>query len=64
MGTTTDLNVVTVICPNLGCGRTVSAPTAARGKSVRCPHCNAAFRVPGGVALPAEPESVRPKRKE
>lgn len=62
MGTVTDQNLVTMICPNLGCGRTVSAPTSARGKSVRCPHCNAAFRVPGGALAPPAPDS-QPKPK-
>lgn len=44
---------VTMICPNLACGRTVSAPDAARGKVVRCTHCQQIFMVP----LPAAPAS-------
>lgn len=37
---------VTMICPNLKCGRTVVAPDNLRGKVVRCVHCETAFMVP------------------
>lgn len=37
---------ISMICPNLGCGKAISAPASARGKIVRCPYCNAPFRVP------------------
>ncbi len=37
---------VTMICPNLKCGRTVVAPDNARGKVVRCAHCQQLFMVP------------------
>ena len=37
---------VTMICPNLKCGRTVIAPDKARGKVVRCSHCEQLFMVP------------------
>lgn len=37
---------VTMICPNLKCGRTVTAPESARGKVVRCAHCQSYFLVP------------------
>ena len=37
---------VTMICPNLKCGQTVVAPDSARGKIVRCVHCQQLFMVP------------------
>jgi hypothetical protein len=37
---------VTMICPNLSCRKTVVVPESARGKLVRCAHCNQLFRVP------------------
>ncbi|HMQ15409.1 MAG TPA: hypothetical protein PKC49_05485 [Phycisphaerae bacterium] len=37
---------VTMICPNLNCGRTVTTPSSNRGRTARCPYCNALFRVP------------------
>lgn len=46
-----------MICPNLKCGRTVVAPDSARGKVVRCVHCNSTFIVPQSRTgeLPAQP---------
>jgi len=49
-------NKVTLICPNLTCRRTLSAPASARGKIMRCGYCNQAFRVPENAAL--EPHSA------
>ena len=53
---------VTMICPNLKCGRTVLASDGARGKVVRCGHCMTLFMVPQSLAgaglsevLPAAP---------
>jgi hypothetical protein len=43
-----------MICPNLNCRRTLSAPGTARGKIMRCAYCNAPFRVPESIA----PESA------
>lgn len=37
---------VTILCPNLNCGRTVVATESMRGKVVRCAHCNQPFVVP------------------
>ncbi len=37
---------ITLICPNLRCGQTVVAPDGARGKVVRCAHCQTLFMVP------------------
>ncbi len=37
---------VTMICPNLACRKTVTAPDSARGKVVRCGHCKQPFMVP------------------
>ena len=45
---------VTMICPNLKCGRTVVAADAARGKVVRCGHCQALFLVPRDTRIPGE----------
>jgi hypothetical protein len=38
--------VVTMICPNLKCRRTLVAPESMRGKIVRCAHCRQPFMVP------------------
>jgi hypothetical protein len=51
---------VTMICPNLKCGRTVVAAESARGKVVRCAHCQILFLVPRdarntGEGKPPEP---------
>ena len=46
---------VTMICPNLKCRRTVVAPESARGKVVRCAHCQQLFLVPKKAAAPAPP---------
>jgi hypothetical protein len=60
---------VTMLCPNLKCGRTVVAAESARGKVVRCAHCQTLFLVPtDGRAInenkpaPAEEEAA-PKKK-
>lgn len=45
---------VTMICPNLTCRRTLSAPISARGKIMRCVYCNTPFRVPENAALESE----------
>jgi hypothetical protein len=45
---------VTMICPNLSCRRTLSAPASARGKIMRCAYCNAPFRVPERSAPDSE----------
>lgn len=37
---------ITMICPNLKCGRTVIAPDTSRSKVVRCAHCQQLFMVP------------------
>src|SRR5688500_3781319 len=39
---------VTAVCT--GCEKRFNAPDALAGKKVRCKHCGAAFRVPGGPA--------------
>lgn len=39
-------DIVTMICPNLACRKTVSAPTSSRGLTVRCAYCQTPFRVP------------------
>lgn len=41
-----DERFVTLICPNLNCARPNNVPITARGKAMRCPFCNTAFRVP------------------
>lgn len=45
---------VTMICPNLKCGRTIITPDSSRGKVMRCAHCDQPFVVPG--APPPAPE--------
>jgi hypothetical protein len=46
MSSGTANDAVTMICPNLACRRTVSAPASARGSTVRCAYCQQPFRVP------------------
>lgn len=46
---------VQLICPSLKCRKFLSVPESARGKLVRCQHCQTTFRVPG-LKLP-EPAS-------
>lgn len=46
MAAKTATEIVTMICPNLACRRTVSAPAKARGNTVRCAYCQQPFRVP------------------
>lgn len=65
MASRTATDAVTMICPNLACRRTVSAPASARGTTVRCAYCQQPFRVPAAPQQrePApqdnEPESGR-----
>ncbi len=55
MGTQTENAArITMICPNLTCGRTLTAPASARGKIMKCPYCDAPFKVP---VKPAEEKS-------
>ena len=43
-----------MICPNLACRKTVTAPDSARGKVVRCGQCQQPFLVPSReIAEPA-----------
>lgn len=58
-GTTGATELVTMICPNLSCRRTVSAPASARGKTVRCAYCNAPFRVPAADETAPKPDGKR-----
>lgn len=60
--TATDTTKITMMCPNLDCGRTVATSTAARGKVVRCPHCNVPFRVPTSGAAPAAAPAATPAK--
>ena len=47
-----------MICPNLKCGRTIVTADSARGKVVRCVHCQTLFLVPKNenVAGDVKPE--------
>lgn len=54
MSTSTE-RLITLICPNLECRRTVAVPEAARGTQFRCAFCNKPFKVP---AAPPPPSSV------
>jgi DNA-directed RNA polymerase subunit RPC12/RpoP len=57
---------VTMICPNLKCGRTVVAAESARGKVVRCAHCQILFLVPRDAASAREVKAaeVQPPAEE
>ena len=35
-----------LMCPNIKCRKILSVPDEARGKVVRCAHCQTALRVP------------------
>lgn len=37
-----------VLCPNLRCRKILSVPDDARGKVVRCQHCQTMLKVPEG----------------
>lgn len=54
-----DETAVTMLCPMLGCKKTVKAQEWMRGKTVRCPHCNTLFRVPTARAESAAPSRTR-----
>lgn len=54
---------VTMICPNLKCGRAISAPDAARGKVVRCAHCKQLLMVPAQPAALADAGDAGKKKK-
>ena len=57
---------VTMICPNLNCGRTVIASDGARGKVVRCAHCQQLFLVPAreNKREPGRGDDASPEEKE
>lgn len=42
-----------LMCPNIKCRKILSVPDDARGKVVRCGHCQTSLRVP--AAKPAGP---------
>ena len=50
-----------LICPNLRCRKILSVPEEARGKLVKCQHCQTMFRVPepkrSGTAAHGPPAS-------
>jgi LSD1 subclass zinc finger protein len=48
-----------LMCPNIKCKKVLSVPDEARGKVVRCSHCQTAFRVPTPKPLADTP----PQRK-
>ncbi|TWT44239.1 hypothetical protein RAS1_06490 [Phycisphaerae bacterium RAS1] len=52
---------VTMICPNLKCGRTIITPDNSRGKVMRCAHCDQPFVVPGPPQPPPEPAAAGTK---
>ena len=37
---------VQMLCPNLRCRKFLGVPDEARGKLVKCQHCQTTFRVP------------------
>lgn len=54
---------VTMICPNLSCGRTVVAPEASRGQVVRCVYCDRPLVVPAKRKEPAVEAEESPPAK-
>jgi LSD1 subclass zinc finger protein len=44
---------VQIVCPNLRCRKLLSVPDDARGKIVKCHHCQTVLRVPQGSRQPA-----------
>jgi LSD1 subclass zinc finger protein len=48
-----------LMCPNIRCKKVLSVPEDARGKVVRCSHCQTAFRVP----VPRQIVPDEPKKK-
>jgi hypothetical protein len=55
---------VAIICPNLTCRRTLSAPAAARGKIMRCIYCNVPFRVPENATPESDAAAIHAKDKK
>ncbi len=58
---------VTIICPNLQCGKTMVAEEQQRGRVVRCVHCQKALMVPAPreeafTVPPPPPEKSRKGR--
>jgi LSD1 subclass zinc finger protein len=47
-----------LMCPNIKCRKILSVPDEARGRVVKCSHCQTALRVP-----PAKPGAVTPQKK-
>lgn len=44
-----------VLCPNLRCRKVLSVPDDARGKVVRCQHCQTMLKVPeASVSKPVD----------
>ena len=41
---------VQICCPNLRCRKLLSVPDSARGKMVKCQHCQTVLRVPSEAA--------------
>gem|GEM_PF-2052476 len=59
--------VVTMICPNLKCRRTLVAPESMRGKIVRCAHCRQPFMVPlrrQEVLIPLESRDLNGEKEK
>jgi len=52
-----------MICPNLRCGRTVVAADSARGKVVRCGHCQTLFIVPRDARTVSETKGSEPSKE-
>ena len=52
---------VQMICPNLRCRKILSVPDDARGKIVKCQHCQTTFRVPDAQRPPNRPHRRRPR---
>lgn len=56
---------VTLLCPNLSCGHTVTVGDNSRGQVVRCPFCSQQFLVPKAKSKPGtETQEASPATNE
>lgn len=50
-------NMIRLICPSLRCRAILTAPSAARGKAVRCGQCGMRVRVPDAAPHAGKPNA-------
>jgi hypothetical protein len=61
-GGDTGAGLLSLCCPNPGCGKSAQVPTGYRGRSIRCGRCGHRFRVPDADATPL-PAAAAPDRR-